>query len=145
MNLALPMQPIFSWLWDKPGESQYERVLGRERCRRLQPFPELCRRRLVVSGGSDSPVTEVNPLLGIQAATTMPSAARQVCLDEALRMFTINGAWVGHEEDCRGSIEVGKEADLVVLGANPYDDPSCISDIPVEMTMAGGRIIYGDV
>jgi predicted amidohydrolase YtcJ len=145
LGLALPMQPAFSWLWDIPGSSEYERVLGRERTDRLQPFPVLSKHGLVVSGGSDCPVTEVNPLLGMHALVNMPFVPRRVSVEEALRIFTLNCAWVAHEDKVRGSIEEGKAADLTVLGADPYLEPGSIADIPVEATIAAGNVIYGDL
>ena len=47
------------------------------------------------------------------------------------------------EEGVKGSIEVGKLADLVVLGADPTQvDPMTIKDIPVERTIVGGKTVY---
>jgi predicted amidohydrolase YtcJ len=60
-------------------------------------------------------------------------------------MFTLNGAWVAHEDTLRGSIEEGKLADLVVLGGDPYREPATIADIPVEATIAGGEVVFGDL
>jgi predicted amidohydrolase YtcJ len=145
LGLALPMQPVFSWLWDIPGHSEYERVLGRERTDRLQPFPVLTKRGLVVSGGSDCPVTDVDPLLGVHALVNMPFEWRRVSVEEALRMFTLNGSWVASEERLRGSIEEGKLADLVVLGGDPYLESGHIADIPVEATIVGGEVVFGNL
>jgi predicted amidohydrolase YtcJ len=57
-------------------------------------------------------------------------------------MFTINGAWVGREEATKGTIEPGKLADLVVIDRDPFTDSEHIAEFKVEMTIAGGRIVY---
>jgi len=61
----------------------------------------------------------------------------------ALQLFTINDARLAFEEDEKGSLTPGKLADLVVLGSNPLrTDPGEIKDIPVEMTVVGGRVAH---
>ncbi|MCZ7665327.1 MAG: amidohydrolase [Thermoleophilia bacterium] len=140
-GLALPMQPVFSYMWDQ-DDSAYERLWGPVRAARAEPFSELCARGLVVSGGSDSPVTEVNPLVGIHGAVNNPRASRRVSVEDAIRMFTINGAWVAFEEEEKGTIEAGKLADLVVLDRDPFLEPESIADFRVEMTIMGGRVVY---
>ena len=67
---------------------------------------------------------------------------RVVPVEEALRMFTINGAWVGKEEQLKGTIEAGKFADLVVLDRDPYKEPQQIKDFKVAMTLVEGKIVY---
>ena len=62
---------------------------------------------------------------------------------EALRWFTINAAYAAFEEKDKGTIQVGKLADLTVLSRNILvGDALTIKDIPVEMTVVGGRIRY---
>jgi predicted amidohydrolase YtcJ len=142
MGLALPMQPVFPFLWDIPENSEYARLLGPDRANRLEPFIEIQKRGLIISGGSDSPVTEINPLLGIHAGVNMPNPVRRVSVEEALRMFTINGAWVGKEEKEKGTIESGKLADLVVIDGDPYREPDRIKDFAIKYTIAAGRVVY---
>jgi predicted amidohydrolase YtcJ len=142
LGLALPMQPAFPYLWDNPEASEYIRLLGPERRNRMEPFQEILKRGGIISGGSDSPVTEINPLLGIHGAVNNPNPVRVVPVEEALRMFTINGAWVGKEEHLKGTIEAGKFADLVVLDRDPYKEPQQIKDFKVVMTLVEGKIVY---
>jgi len=62
---------------------------------------------------------------------------------EALKLYTINGAYASFEEDIKGSIEVGKLADLVVLEADPNKvDLFAIKDIQVERTILGGATVF---
>lgn len=145
LDLALPMQPVFSHLWDHPGDSDYERSFGVLRAERMEPLVRLVGLGLHVAGGSDSPVTPIDPLLGIHAAVNNPRPSRRTTVDHALRMFTVNGAWVAHEEAIRGSISVGSVADLVVLHDDPYSNPSGIGDIDVCLTIHEGAVTYDGV
>jgi predicted amidohydrolase YtcJ len=64
-------------------------------------------------------------------------------VEEALRIYTYNGAYASFEEKIKGSIAVGKLADLVVLADDlTAVDPHTIKDIPVERTMVGGKTVY---
>ncbi len=142
LNLGLPMNPAHTTFWGPQSEAASERRMGKKRVDRAYPFVELCRRGLKVSGGSDSPVTPIDPLMGIHAAVNNPRDLRRVSVEEALRMFTVNGAWVGHEEETKGTIEEGKWADLVILDRDPFRDPEHINEFQIEMTIAKGKIIY---
>ena len=142
LGLALPMQPIFSYLWDRPGADHYVRQFGEARADGMESFARLIARGLVVSGGSDSPVTKIDPLLGIQSAVNNPRASRRTSVEDALKMFTANGAWVAHDEHKYGMLRTGLAADLVVLGADPYEESESIKDIPVLMTVGRGDVTH---
>jgi predicted amidohydrolase YtcJ len=141
-QIVLPMQPAFPQLWDEPGNSVYEELFGRGRADRVEPLHDVLQAGGIICGGSDSPITPVNPLNGIHACVNTPNPHRNLSVTEAIQLFTINGAWAAHEEKIKGSIEVGKLADLVVLNADPYQSPTKIRDISVEMTIVAGRLAY---
>ena len=64
---------------------------------------------------------------------------------QALRMHTLWGAWGGFEEKIKGSIEPGKLADLVVLGADPLSvEHDALKEMPVELVLVGGKPSYAD-
>jgi hypothetical protein len=136
------MQPAFPFMWDKPEKSEYASLVGLDRANRMEPFKEILKRGGIISGGSDSPISEINPLLGVHAAVNMPNKIRRVNVEEALSMFTINGAWVGKEEGIKGTIEVGKFADLVILDRDPYREQDRIKDFKVHMTIVKGEAVY---
>ncbi|KKM12609.1 hypothetical protein SY88_02640 [Clostridiales bacterium PH28_bin88] len=142
LGLILSMQPAFEYFWGGP-DRLYARRLGEERRRRTNPLRELLKKGILVAGGSDSDVTPMDPLLGIHAAVNHPSPDQRISVEEALRMFTINGAVANFAEQDRGSLAPGKLADLVVLGANPLETPvNEFKDIPVEMTVIGGKVVF---
>lgn len=118
--------------------------LGPERARLLYPIKTLLANGIRICAGSDCPMEPLSPLLGIEALVTrkyFPEERVSVC--EALRMYTIDAAFSSGEGNNRGSIEVGKLADLTVLSHDPHVVAQCeIGDISVEMTIVGGRVVY---
>jgi predicted amidohydrolase YtcJ len=105
---------------------------------------------VVATGATDYPPGPFEPLLGIQSCVTRTDSSgkvwgpnQKISVEEALRIYTINGAYASFEENIKGSIEVGKLADLVVLGEDPTQvDPMGIKDIPVERTIVGGNTVF---
>lgn len=96
---------------------------------------------------SDYPPGEFIPMMALQSEVTRTDMKgnvwgpkQRITVEEAIRVGTLNGAYASYEENLKGSIEVGKLADLVVLGRDPLEEnPSTLVTIPVERTMAGGR------
>jgi predicted amidohydrolase YtcJ len=117
--------------------------LGRKRASWTYPFRTLIKNDIIVTGGSDSPVEPLNPLLGIWAAVTRRTFKKQrLSLEEALRLYTINAAYASFEENVKGSIEIGKFADLVILSENLSKiSREKIKDVKVETTIVDGRIM----
>jgi len=69
--------------------------------------------------------------------------SQKISVMEALKLYTINAAYQSFDEDSLGSIEVGKCVDMVVLGRDFLAMPlESIIDIPIDMTIVGGKIIY---
>jgi predicted amidohydrolase YtcJ len=107
-------------------------------------------RGIIVAGSSDTPVTPVNPLVGVYAAVTRKAASGQKLLPEesisasqALAMYTVNAAHASFEEDSKGSITPGKLADIAVLSDNPLKvPPEQIKDVRVAMTIIGGKVVW---
>ena len=105
---------------------------------------------VVATGATDYPPGPFEPLLGIQSCVTRTDSSgkvwgpnQKVSVEEALKIYTINGAYASFEENLKGSIEVGKLADLVVLRDDPTRvDPMGIKDIPVERTIVGGETVF---
>jgi predicted amidohydrolase YtcJ len=106
-----------------------------------------------VAGHSDSPVSAADPLLRIQDMVTRTSAEgkvygakQRITAAEALRAWTLGGAYAMFAEKHQGSIEPGKLADFVVLSADPTrEKPERIKDIRVEATFIGGNQAWVEV
>lgn len=115
------MQPAFipAFIGEKNME-YYAALLGSARLSRVHPYRTILDHGVRICGGSDSPVTPYAPLVGIQAAINHPNPAERVTRYEALEMFTKTAAWSAFEEKEKGTIEPGKQADLVVLSADPF-------------------------
>jgi hypothetical protein len=107
---------------------------------------------LMVTGGTDCPAIHYDPgrpLLGLYHLVTRETLVGKVLPDEAigredaLRLYTINGAYATFEERVKGSLEAGKWADLVVLSDDYLTAPDeRLPGITVSMTMVGGRIVH---
>jgi predicted amidohydrolase YtcJ len=125
-------------------------TLGPEKANTVLPLRTLIGENVHVAAGSDSPVMSPDWRLGLQSAILKDAGegdGRQlsppVGLPEALRMYTLEGAWQDHQEKSRGSIEVGKLADFCILDGDLLRaDPSRITEIPIFMTIIGGEIVY---
>jgi urease alpha subunit len=87
-------------------------------------------------------VSSLNPLDGLQnAVTRKPQALPSV--EEAVKCYTINAAYVMRQEDKTGSLEVGKYADLIILDRDIFTIPvNTISKAKVELTLLGGKEVY---
>jgi predicted amidohydrolase YtcJ len=131
------------------GES-YRRYLGDTRLRHTFPLRSFQKAGVVAAGASDAPITDLNPFLGMYGATVrrteqgtqLPDAERIDVL-EALRLYTVNGAYAAFEEFEKGSLEVGKLADLAIVSADLTRlPPENLRDVRVDMTVVGGEVVY---
>ena len=141
VEIIASMQPAFipAFIGQEKMEI-YGKLLGEARLNYVHPYRTILDHGIVITGGSDSPVTSYDPLAGIQAAVTHPNPEERVTLREALDMFTISAAYSAFEEREKGSLEEGKMADLVVLSDDPYKvGAEDIAFIKVEMVFVGGK------
>jgi predicted amidohydrolase YtcJ len=124
--------------------------LGRARAERAVPMRELLDAGLVVSGGSDWPGAPNNPFVNIYYYVTRNTReagplglAQKISRQEALRVMTLNNAFLTFEERVKGSIEAGKLADFVVLSDDLLTvDEQRILDITAIATYVGGKQVF---
>ncbi|RJP33606.1 MAG: amidohydrolase [Actinobacteria bacterium] len=121
------------------------RRLGYERTKWTYPLRSLLEAGVKVAGASDGPIESTDVLRAVQCCVTREGFETQQSISaaRALRMYTCDAAYSQFEEDVKGDISAGKRGDLVVLRANPLSvPPREIGDIPVELTIAGGKVIF---
>lgn len=144
LNLILSMQPSYETYWGGKGK-MYEQRLGKN-YKKTNPFKKSIENGLIICGGSDSDVTEAKPLLGIHSAANHPVSEHRVDLYEALKMFTCNGAHGIFEENIKGTLEVGKLADVVILDSNILSVPlNQIENVKVCVTIKSGEILFNNL
>jgi len=116
----------------------------------MMPYRSYLDAGIRVAGGCDFPPGPFSPLMGIQGMVTRTGwngetwgANQRISVDDALRVYTANGAYNAHEEHDKGSIAPGKLADFVVLAEDPHKvAPDKIKDIKIVRTVVGGRTTY---
>lgn len=148
-NCGIAMQPYISVMI-----SDFEpAVVGEKRAAYEWPTRTVLDAGVTLTSSSDAPVTYPNWRVGVQAAVLreglisgkVSGPEECITVEEAIRTYTINGAWQDHMEDVKGSIEVGKLADFCIIGDDILSvDPHNIGEIPVLMTIVGGRIVFDE-
>ncbi len=141
LALVASTQPLFihsekSWLHQR---------LGPERARMTYPLRSLLDAGVKVAGASDAPVESIDVLHAISVCVTREGfeTGQAITAAEAVRMYTLDAAYAQFQDQDKGSIEVGKLADLVVLSANPVRvSGEGIKEIRVLRTIRGGKEIY---
>ncbi|MFK8049127.1 MAG: amidohydrolase [Halioglobus sp.] len=124
--------------------------LGEQRAHFLSPMKTAAGMGIHFTNHSDYMVTPLNPLFTMWSAVNRISrsgniigAGERISAEQALKSITLDGAWQYFEEDSKGSITVGKLADLVILDANPLTvEPMDIKNIKVVATYKEGKKIY---
>jgi predicted amidohydrolase YtcJ len=126
-------------------------VVGPQRAAYHWPLRTMLDNGIRVTNSSDAPVIYPDWKQGVQSAILRESKAtgqvsgpdQRITVQEAIRTYTINGAWLDHKENVKGSIEAGKLADFCILDEDILTvDPHHIKDIRTLMTIVGGKVVY---
>ena len=139
--------PFTSYAFYNPDKFHF---YGEELMRHCMAYRTFLDAGIRVAAGSDFYPGPFAPLMGIQGMVTRTGwngetwgANQRISVDEALRVYTINGAYATREEGIKGSITVGKLADFAVLAEDPHRvDPGKIKDIRIVRTVVGGNTVF---
>jgi predicted amidohydrolase YtcJ len=139
--------PMHTFYW---GDWHRSSVLGPERAENISPTGWLMSRDMMFGTHHDAPVALPDSMRVLSATVTRRTRSglvlgpeHRVPVEVALKAMTIWPAWQHFEENEKGSIEVGKLADFVILSENPLDTaPERLADLKVEETIKEGVTIY---
>lgn len=148
-KVVASMQPFHiiddgRWAWKRLDE---KRIKG------TYAFRTLLDTGAVLAFGSDSPVAPLNPLFGVYAAVTRRTLddknpngwipEQKISVDETVRAFTYGSAYGEFQDEIKGTLEVGKVADFVILSDDIFTiDPVRIRDVKVVMTIVNGKVAF---
>ncbi|MQA92218.1 MAG: amidohydrolase family protein, partial [Gemmatimonas sp.] len=143
-DILVAQQPNFVYTL----EGRYVEHLDGRRLELNNAVGTLQQRGIFVALGAD--VLPIDPRVGLYSAVTRKGRSGRVfgeedriTMQEAIRGYSANGAHLTWEEDTKGTLEEGMLADLVVLGEDLLTiDPERILEVPVDMTVVNGRIVY---
>ncbi len=155
IGIVADLQP--AWL-ERDGATLLKQF-GPARLRYFQPYRSLREAGVVVGGGSDHmqkvgsmrSINPYNPFFGMWIALTrhprwtdnVMQPEQRIAREEAIRLYTTNNAFITFTEDEKGSLEVGKLADLIVIDRDILECPlEEVKEIEVERTYLGGKAVF---
>ena len=139
--------PMHTFYW---GDWHRDSVLGPDRATNISPIGWALQRNMIFTSHHDAPVAMPDAMRVISATVNRVTRSNQVLGPEhrttplvAVKAHTLWSAYQHFEEKSKGSIEVGKLADFVVLDRNPLEgDPLKIADFKAEETIKEGKTVY---
>jgi predicted amidohydrolase YtcJ len=149
LGVIASMQPIHAVADWRTADTHWGR-----RARNGYAWRSLLDAGATLAFGTDAPVERIEPLHSIHAAVTRHEPRgrpvggwypeQRLTLWEAVHAYTVGSARAERAENFRGSLAVGKQADMIVLSRNPFDvdEPEELLDITVDTTVTGGRIVH---
>jgi len=147
LNVIASVQPIHA-----TSDIEIAEKYWGKRCKMAYPYNSLLKNKARLVFGSDMPIESLNPLKGIYAAVTRKREKEKkgswypkerVSVYDAVYAYTLGAAYASHEESIRGSIQVGKLADLVILSGDIFRiSPDKIPQIQVLTTIFDGKIVH---
>lgn len=143
LGIVLAMHPTYEYFFRGEG-MMYETRLGKKRALMTNPFRQIVDAGIKIAGCSDSDIMPIDPLLGVHSAVNHPNPDSRLTPYEALELYTINGAYGIFQDHQKGSLQIGKKADFVILEQDPLSvEHSKLKDIKVCSTFKNGRCLFG--
>jgi predicted amidohydrolase YtcJ len=147
LGIVPSLFPMHTFYW---GDFHRDSTLGPERAENISPTGWCAQRGMIFTTHHDAPVAKPDSMRVLSATVTRRSRSgdiigprQRVPAAMALKAMTIWPAWQHFEESAKGSIEVGKLADFVVLSGNPLTvEPDALSELKVMQTIKEGAAVY---
>lgn len=141
-GISAVMQPMFDRRWGGI-EGFYTKVLGHERAQRTTRLNSLIKAGVLVTGGSDWYITDLNPLKGIHAAVNIHYPQERLSVYEAVKLFTVNAAKLAFLEKQTGQLSVGYDADFICLNKNIFETDDLLSVKCDQVYFQGKNVFSG--
>ena len=141
-GIMVCIQPVFDHFWGGQN-GLYAQRLGKERAARCNPFKTMLDLGIPLAAGSDSPVTPIDPLLGIHALVNHHSPEERIDLNSAMSLYITEPHKFTGEGSARGHLKPARPADFVCLADDPFLTPlSRIKDIRVNGLYLNGEKVF---
>ncbi|MCB5269307.1 MAG: amidohydrolase family protein [Candidatus Cloacimonadaceae bacterium] len=140
-SAAVPvMQPAFDRLWG--GDNGfYSHALGLERSRSMNRFGSMVKKGIRITGSSDWYVTPLDINMSLDALICHNNPEEALSPTQAIKIYTENAAWLSHDEQIRGRIQAGLDADFSILNYNLETAPD-VSERKVLAIIKRGELAY---
>ena len=147
LGIVPSLFPMHTFYW---GDFHRDSVLGPRRAEFISPCASVVRRGMRFTSHHDAPVANPDAMRVLSATVTRRTRSGDILgpdecvpVDVALKAMTLWAAWQHYEDDKKGSLAVGKLADITLLSDNPMTvDPSKLADIKVQATYKEGREVW---
>jgi predicted amidohydrolase YtcJ len=147
------VQPVFGPSYGQTIQSFFEDRMGKERSKNTNIWRTLAQAKARLAFGTDWPVESLNPMEGIYSAVSRKSISdkagaawlpgESLSVEKAVEFYTLGSAYASFEEGIKGSLQIGKLADIVVLSKDIFTIPEEeLLNTKVVYTILGGKIVY---
>lgn len=138
LGVASGMQPAFDYFWGGREGAYYSALTSRALS--ANALLTALSAGMRIGGGSDAPITPLDPRLGIHAACNHTNPAESLTFEEAVELFTRGSASLSRDEDVKGALAEGHDADVAVFPGGT--DAGNIAQREAVLTVHVGKVVY---